>query len=101
MQGERILSFLASSIKSKRVEYIHVSSDGFKSMIGRNFTDDDSYTVVVCDDQFGKGLFLGPKKHVACQKRSRFASGVCILHKVRFWISLNLTFDKPLKLDPS
>ena len=39
MQGEGILSFLASSITNKRVEYIHVSSDGFKSMIGRNFTD--------------------------------------------------------------
>ena len=39
MQGAGILSFLAS----KRVEYIHVSSDGFKSMIERNFTD------VACD----------------------------------------------------
>ena len=49
MPWERILSFLASLITNKRVEYIRVSSDGFRSMIGRNFTDADLYTVAVCN----------------------------------------------------
>ena len=55
---------------------------------------------VMLPDQSGRGLFLGAKHHVACQRRSRFASGVYIVCKVRFLIGLNLTFDKPLKLDP-
>ena len=49
MQGEEILSFLASSITNQGVEYIHVPSDGLKPMIGRNFTDADSYAVAAYD----------------------------------------------------
>ena len=36
---------------------------------------------VMLPDQFGRGLFLGAKHHVACQRRSRFASGAYIVCK--------------------
>ena len=103
MQGEGILSFLASSITNKTVEYIHVSSDGFKSMIGGTVLMLIRILLlpVMLPDQFGRGLFVGAKNHVACQRRSRFASGASIFLKVRFLIGLNLTLDKLLKLDLS
>ena len=103
MQGEGILSFLASSITNKTVEYIHVSSDGFKSMIGGTVLMLIRILLlpVMLPDQFGRGLFVGAKNHVVCQRRSRFASGASIFLKVRFLIGLNLTLDKLLKLDLS
>jgi len=62
MQGTGILDFLASSMTNRRVEYMQFSSDEFKSIIGRNFTEATSYTVEDCDvacimkpDQFGRG----------------------------------------------
>jgi hypothetical protein len=39
MYGIATLSFTASSITNLRVEYMHDSSDGSKSMMGRNGTD--------------------------------------------------------------
>ena len=48
---------------------------------------------VMLPDQFGR-----TKNLVACQRRSRFASGASIFLKVRFLIGLNLTLDKPLNL---
>ena len=53
---------------------------------------------VMLPDQFGRGLFVGAKNLVACQRRSRFASGASIFLKVRFLNGLNLTLDKPLNL---
>ena len=96
MQGEGILSFLASSITNKRVAGIHVSSDGFKSIIEGSLLLLIRILLlsVILPDQFGRGLLLGAKNHVACQRRPWSASGAFIVRKVRFLIGLNLTFEK-------
>ena len=46
-------------------------------------------------------LFLGAKIHAACHRRSKFASGKCIVSNVMSLIDFNSNFNKPLKRDPS